>query len=226
LTLFLRVSLRYLKADPLPLESFVPTSLLRPASPRALKSPLRPHGDSFYVEVKGESQQPTVSTGATTDTGTGSLPTTTSTAPSSTTPLLPRILILTPVKNAVRHLGRYFDLLSNLTYPPHLLSLGMMDSDSDDVPSAGAGEALRSPPTLASLGVSEEDLDRVAPPSATLTQLLLQAPRLVTQGKWARVVVARHDFGFSLPRETRHTQGAQLERRGVLARSLNHLLSM
>lgn len=217
LTLFLRVSLRYFKSDPLPLESLAPSSLLRPSPPRALgASLLRPHGDSFYVEVKGEQQQQQQQQQEQPQ------------PPATTTPTsqqLPRILILTPVKNAVRHLGRYFDLLSNLTYPSHLLSLGMMDSDSDDAPSGSEEEALRSPPNLASLGVTQEDLTRVAP-SATLTQLLLQAPHLVKQKGWARVVVARHDFGFSLPRETRHTQGAQLERRGVLARSRNHLLSM
>jgi hypothetical protein len=41
-------------------------------------------------------------------------------------------VILTPVKNAVAHLDRYFELLERLTYPHELLSLGMLESDSSD----------------------------------------------------------------------------------------------
>lgn len=42
------------------------------------------------------------------------------------------ILILTPVKNASRHLVRYFQLLNRLTYPKENISLGFLESDSDD----------------------------------------------------------------------------------------------
>jgi glycosyltransferase involved in cell wall biosynthesis len=44
----------------------------------------------------------------------------------------PRVVILTPVKNAVAHLDRYFELLERLKYPHELLSLGMLESDSSD----------------------------------------------------------------------------------------------
>lgn len=44
----------------------------------------------------------------------------------------PRILILTPVKDARPHLDRYFRLLEHLSYPAHLVSLGMLESDSTD----------------------------------------------------------------------------------------------
>lgn len=50
-----------------------------------------------------------------------------------------RILILTPVKNAARHLKRYFQALEALTYPRRLLSLGLLEGDSDD----GTYERLR-----------------------------------------------------------------------------------
>ena len=46
--------------------------------------------------------------------------------------IAPRVLVLTPVKDAVKHLDRHFDLLSSLTYPPDRLSLGFLESDSDD----------------------------------------------------------------------------------------------
>ena len=43
-----------------------------------------------------------------------------------------RILIATPVKDAVRHLDTYFGALSRLTYPADHLSLGFLESDSAD----------------------------------------------------------------------------------------------
>ncbi|HLH96347.1 MAG TPA: hypothetical protein VKW08_14630 [Xanthobacteraceae bacterium] len=42
------------------------------------------------------------------------------------------VLILTPMKSARRHLDRYFAGLKRLTYPPGLLSLGILEGDSDD----------------------------------------------------------------------------------------------
>jgi len=101
----------------------------------------------------------------------------------------------------------------------------MMDSDSDDKMSEVLEQELYSASTLHSLGLSEEVL-RGIQPSGTLALELIKAQKLVTAGGWGRTVIARHDFGFSLPRQTRHSQSAQLKRRGVLARSRNHLLSL
>jgi len=42
------------------------------------------------------------------------------------------VLILTPVKNAVDSLESYFDGIRRLDYPPELLSLGLLESDSTD----------------------------------------------------------------------------------------------
>ena len=42
------------------------------------------------------------------------------------------VLILTPVKNAARFLDTYFAGLEKLTYPASLISLGFLESDSDD----------------------------------------------------------------------------------------------
>jgi hypothetical protein len=47
-------------------------------------------------------------------------------------PLLPRVLVATPVKNAVHHLPRYFGLLQSLNYPRDRLSLAFLESDSTD----------------------------------------------------------------------------------------------
>jgi len=42
------------------------------------------------------------------------------------------VLVLTPVKNAARFLDTYFAAMEKLTYPPSLISLGFLESDSDD----------------------------------------------------------------------------------------------
>ncbi len=44
----------------------------------------------------------------------------------------PKVLVLTPMKNTVRHLERYFGLLQALDYPAGHLSLGIMEGDSTD----------------------------------------------------------------------------------------------
>lgn len=42
------------------------------------------------------------------------------------------VLILTPMKSAKKYLDGYFGALRRLTYPRHLLSLGVLESDSAD----------------------------------------------------------------------------------------------
>ncbi|CAO3441320.1 glycosyltransferase [Azospirillum endophyticum] len=44
----------------------------------------------------------------------------------------PRVLVLTPVKDAVAHLPRYLDLLGRLDHDPSCLSLGFLEGDSRD----------------------------------------------------------------------------------------------
>ncbi|KAI5301746.1 hypothetical protein KEM56_001402 [Ascosphaera pollenicola] len=43
-----------------------------------------------------------------------------------------RVLILTPLRDAAPYLEKYFDLISQLTYPHHLIDLGFLVSDSSD----------------------------------------------------------------------------------------------
>ena len=43
-----------------------------------------------------------------------------------------RILILTPLKDASKHLPHHFALLANLTYPHHLIDLGFIIGDNTD----------------------------------------------------------------------------------------------
>jgi cellulose synthase/poly-beta-1,6-N-acetylglucosamine synthase-like glycosyltransferase len=42
------------------------------------------------------------------------------------------VLILTPLKNAVPYLERYFELVDRLSYPKHLISLAFLVSDTTD----------------------------------------------------------------------------------------------
>lgn len=44
----------------------------------------------------------------------------------------PKILILTPIKCAASYLPRYVELIETLHWPRELLTLGMLESDSDD----------------------------------------------------------------------------------------------
>jgi hypothetical protein len=46
--------------------------------------------------------------------------------------IAPNVLILTPVKDAVKFLDGYFDNLSRLTFPADKLSLGFFEGDSTD----------------------------------------------------------------------------------------------
>lgn len=47
-------------------------------------------------------------------------------------PAEPRVLILTPVKNAEEHLLPYFRLLLDLSYPHQRISIGLLEGDSGD----------------------------------------------------------------------------------------------
>ncbi len=42
------------------------------------------------------------------------------------------VLILTPMRNTRKHLGRYFELVNRLQYPKELLSVGILEGDSTD----------------------------------------------------------------------------------------------
>lgn len=101
----------------------------------------------------------------------------------------PAVLVLTPVKDAARHLPRYFQLLDRLSYDPSRLSLGLLESDSTD----GTYELL----------------------SARLPEL---------RTRFRRITLLRHDFGFH-PTVPRWDARIQRERRAVLARARNRLLS-
>jgi hypothetical protein len=129
---------------------------------------------------------------------------------------LPRVLILTPMKNSQKHMTRYFALLKNLTYPSSRLSIGILDSDSDETQ-----KGVKTIKSLLDQGYTDIEIEAM---SSTLASVLVNLPSLERKG-WNRATVVQHNFGYSLPRNLRHGKDAQLVRRTSLARSRNHLLT-
>ena len=88
------------------------------------------------------------------------------------------VLILTPVKNAADALDHYCALLDHLTYPAHRISVGILESDSED----GTWEALnRLLPRLAAqrrrAQIWKRDFGFHVPPGVHRWERWLQIPR-------------------------------------------------
>ncbi|ORZ03181.1 hypothetical protein BCR43DRAFT_431762 [Syncephalastrum racemosum] len=108
------------------------------------------------------------------------------------------VLILTPFKDAARHIEKYFDNVNRLTYPHHLISLGFLVSDSSD----GTIEKLHEHAKWFANNRQED------------------------WQKFHRISIFRKDFKFELGNdESRHAFGVQVERRKIMAKSRNTLLS-
>ncbi|KAG9234812.1 glycosyltransferase family 62 protein [Amylocarpus encephaloides] len=110
-----------------------------------------------------------------------------------------RILILTPLRDAAYYLPTYFDLLSELTYPHHLIDLGFLVGDSTDD----------------TLSVLSAELARIQNSATTLTK------------PFNSVLIVEKDFGVVTSQnvEDRHGYKAQAPRRKTMARARNYLLS-
>ncbi|EFQ98757.1 mannan polymerase II complex ANP1 subunit [Nannizzia gypsea CBS 118893] len=108
-----------------------------------------------------------------------------------------RILILTPLRNAARHLDKYFDLLSMLTYPHHLIDIAFLVSDSNDE-------------TLADLAAN---LNRVQSMPDNIP--------------FRSAMVVEKDFGATLDMNVNAKHGfeAQAPRRKTMAKARNFLLA-
>jgi hypothetical protein len=110
-----------------------------------------------------------------------------------------RVLILTPLRDAAPYLPKYFDLLSELTYPHHLIDLGFLVGDSSD-------------DTLAILSA---ELARIQKTTDTLSE------------PFNSVLIVEKDFGIVTTQfvDDRHAYAAQAPRRKNMARARNYLLS-
>lgn len=107
-----------------------------------------------------------------------------------------RVLILTPLRDAARHLSKYFDLLSELTYPHDLIDLAFLVGDSSDD----------------TLAVLSAELDRVQ--------------KRTDKIPFHSALIVEKDFGAVTGQsvEERHGFKAQGPRRKSIARARNYLL--
>lgn len=103
----------------------------------------------------------------------------------------PTVLVLTPVKDALRDLPGYFKRVAALSYPHDRISVGFLESDSRD-----------------------------------WTYRLLQRDARRRLKSFHSVGIWKRDFGYQIPEGLPRWHGhIQAERRTVLAKSRNHLLS-
>ena len=109
-----------------------------------------------------------------------------------------RVLILTPLRDAVKYLPKYFELLQRLSYPHWLTDLAFLISDSSDE-------------TLAHLSLA---LDRIQSS---------ENPAI----PFASVQIVTKDFGLTTSQnvEDRHAFEYQAPRRMAMARARNYLLT-
>lgn len=108
-----------------------------------------------------------------------------------------RVLLLTPLRDAVKHLPKYFELLEKLSYPHWLTDLAFLVSDTADE-------------TLAHLSLA---LDRIQSSDNPAIP-------------FASVQVITKDFGLTTSQnvEDRHAFEYQAPRRMAMARARNYLL--
>lgn len=107
-----------------------------------------------------------------------------------------RVLILTPLKDAAPYLSKYFDLLSELTYPHNLIDLAFLVGDSSDD----------------TFAVLSAELDRVQ--------------KRTDKIPFHSALIIQKDFGVMTGQsvEERHSFAAQGPRRKAIGRARNYLL--
>ncbi|KAM7187987.1 Anp1 domain containing protein [Rhypophila sp. PSN 637] len=108
-----------------------------------------------------------------------------------------RVLIVTPLKDAAKYLIKYFELITELTYPHELIDLAFLVGDTTDD----------------TLGVLSLEVDRIQ-----------KRPDKVP---FRSVTIVQKDFGFQLSMDVaeRHSFEAQGPRRKAMGRARNYLLA-
>jgi cellulose synthase/poly-beta-1,6-N-acetylglucosamine synthase-like glycosyltransferase len=108
-----------------------------------------------------------------------------------------RVLILTPLRNAAPYLTKYFDLLSELTYPHDLIDLAFLVGDSQDD----------------TLAVLASELDRIQKREDKI--------------RFRSAMIVQKNFGAAVDTEVheKHAFAAQGPRRKVMGKARNYLLS-
>lgn len=107
-----------------------------------------------------------------------------------------RVLILTPLRDAAPYLSKYFDLLSELTYPHELIDLAFLVGDSTDD----------------TLAVLSAELDRVQ--------------KRTDKIPFRSALIVEKDFGAIVGPDVQEKHGfeAQAPRRKSIGRARNYLL--
>ena len=107
-----------------------------------------------------------------------------------------RVLILTPLRDAAPYLIKYFDLLSDLTYPHDLIDLAFLVGDSTD--------------------------DTLAVLSSELNRIQQRTDKI----PFHSALIVEKDFGniLNMDVEERHGFAAQGPRRKAIGRARNYLL--
>jgi cellulose synthase/poly-beta-1,6-N-acetylglucosamine synthase-like glycosyltransferase len=108
-----------------------------------------------------------------------------------------RVLILTPLRNAAPYLTKYFDLLSELTYPHDLIDLAFLVGDSQDD----------------TLAVLASELDRIQKREDKI--------------RFRSAMIVQKNFGAAVDMEVheKHAFAAQGPRRKAMGKARNYLLS-
>lgn len=107
-----------------------------------------------------------------------------------------RVLILTPMREASKHLQQHFDLLSSLTYPHDLIDLAFLVGDSEDD----------------TMAVLAKELERVQ----GNPEIAFRSAMIVEKDFGVKLSQEVHD---------RHSFEAQAPRRKALAKARNYLLA-
>ena len=125
-----------------------------------------------------------------------------------------RVLILTPLKDASKHLQRYFDQLITLTYPKHLVSLGFLVGDDSSISSSTSS--------------SHDDDDNTF---TTLQSILQQNQKNYHQYHDIKIIQKSFQSSSTTTTTTsihqinRHGYTIQQSRRSNIAKVRNYLLS-
>lgn len=142
----------------------------------------------------------------------------------------PVVLVLTPMKNSLEHIWHYFHLLDTLSYPRHLLQIGILVSDSTDATYSRAVE-LADERQYNSGKRGVDGRGKYGKITLFRKDFALTEERVVMQSsddaddEIDNAPIASDPNGLANIGKSRHSYALQLPRRRLLARSRSWLLA-
>lgn len=138
---------------------------------------------------------------------------------------LPRILVLTPVKNAAKFIDGYFAGLLRLDYPRQNISVALLESDSTDGTEALLHHKARSlAASFRRISVFKRDYGFAIPPGVPRWSPAFQYPRRVVLAKSRNYLLSRalddEDYVLWLDADVIHYPADVLQRLLALGRSI------